>query len=223
MAGVLLSALCFFKKQIIDNIIFATLKNSKKPMRKITFLLLLSVLASTALFAQKSKEVVFPNIPMDDKNEFFTYTQVIDLKGTTSNELYERGKKWFFSYFKNPTEKIRVDDADKKEIEGFIRFPLMVTDKKGVESKVSTIQYSLFIYFKDGRYKYTITKINEMATSYQGIEQWNHTLPAGKNANPADAEKHAQWLTNVDKEINTVVSALVTGMEDKGEKKSDDW
>ncbi|MCG3165794.1 MAG: hypothetical protein POELPBGB_01569 [Bacteroidia bacterium] len=192
-------------------------------MYKKLFILFISVVISSALYAQKPKEVVFPNLPMDEKNEYITYTAVMNIQGTTAQQLYERGKKWFFSYFKNPTEKIRTDDAEKKEIEGFIRIPLMVPDKKGVETKVATIQYSLFLLFKDGRYKYTITKINEMATSYQGIEQWNHTLPQGKGANPADAEKHAQWLTIIDQEIKKTIDAMITGMEDKGLPAKEDW
>jgi len=192
-------------------------------MKQITFLLFISIFASTALFAQKSQPVVFPKLPMDEKNEFVTYTAVMNIQGTTAQQLYERGKKWFFSYFKNPTEKIRTDDAEKKEMEGFIRFPLMATDKKGVETKISTIQYSLFLTFKDGRYKYTITKINELAVSYQGIEQWNHDLPQGKNSSPADAEKHAQWLSIIDKEINATIDAMIKGMEDKGLPVKDDW
>jgi len=192
-------------------------------MNKKHLFLFISLFAATTLFAQKSQPVVFPKLPMDEKKEFVTYSKVITLEGVTAQELYERGKKWFFAYFKNPAEKIRVDDADKKEMEGFIRFPLMVPDKKGVESKVSTIQYSLFLYFKDGRYKYTITKINELAQSYQGIEQWNHDLPQGKDSAPADAEKHAQWLTIVDKNIKADIDAMEKGMTDKGEKKSDDW
>lgn len=185
-------------------------------MKKFTALLLFSLFTTATLFAQKTKEIAFPNLPMDDKNEFITYTQVIELKNTTAEQLYERGKKWFFSYFKNPVEKIRLDDPEKKEIEGFIRFKLMHTDKKGVESAVATIQYSLFLYFKDGRYKYTITKINEQATSYQGIEKWM------KKDDP-EAEKHAQWLAYIDKQIKADISALVKGMEDTGAKKSDDW
>jgi hypothetical protein len=192
-------------------------------MNKKLLFLFISIFAATTLFAQKSQPVVFPKLPMDDKNEFITYTAVMNIQGTTAPELYKRGKKWFFSYFKNPTEKIRTDDSLKYEIEGFIRIPLMAKDKKGVETKVATIQYSLFLLFKDGRYKYTITKINEMATSYQGIEQWNHDLPQGKAANPADAEKHAQWLTNIDQEIKKTIDAMITGMEDKGLPAKEDW
>ncbi len=192
-------------------------------MNKKLFFLFISIFAAVNLFAQKTQTVVFPKLPMDDKSEYITYTAVMNIQGATAAELYKRGKKWFFSYYKNPTEKIRTNDSLKYEIEGFIRIPLMATDKKGVESKVATIQYSLFLLFKDGRYKYTITKINEMATSYQGIEQWNHELPAGKNSAPADAEKHAQWLTNVDQEIKKIIDALITGMEDKGLPVKEDW
>ncbi len=192
-------------------------------MNKKLFFLFISFFAATALFAQKPKEVAFPKLPMDDKNEFVTYSAVMNLQGTTAKELYKRGKKWFFSYFKNPTEKIRTDDSLKNELEGFIRFKLMVPDKKGVESGVTTMQYSLFLTFKDGRYKYTVTKINEMAVSYQGIEQWIPTLPAGKDAVPADAEKHALWLTTIDKEIKATIDAMITGMEDKGLPAKEDW
>ncbi len=192
-------------------------------MNKKLLFLFISIFAATALFAQKSQPVVFPKLPMDDKNEFITYTAVMNIQGTTAPELYKRGKKWFFSYFKNPTEKIRTDDSLKNEIEGFIRFKLMVPDKKGVESGVTTIQYSLFLNFKDGRYKYTINNINEKSVSDLGIEHWIPTLPAGKDAVPADAEKHALWLTIIDKEIKEDIDAMITGMEDKGLPAKEDW
>ncbi len=192
-------------------------------MNKKLFFLSVSLFITANLFAQKTPPVVFPKLPMDEKQEFVTYSKVITIGEASADELYHRGKKWFFSYFKNPTEKVRLDDSVKKEIEGFIRFKLMAPDKKGVESAISTIQYSLFLTFKDGRYKYTITKINEMAVSYQGIEQWNHELPQGKGANPADAEKHAQWLTIIDKEIKATIDAMEKGMADKGLPAKDDW
>jgi len=192
-------------------------------MNKKLFFLFISVFAATNLFAQKPSEVVFPKLPMDEKKEFVTYSKVITLGGTTADELYKRGKKWFFSYFKNPTEKIRTDDSLKKEIEGFIRFKLMVPDKKGVVSDVATIQYSLFMTFKDGRYKYTITNINEKSVSNLGIEHWIPDLPAGKDAAPADAEKHALWLTYIDKEIKATIDEMEKGVADPGTKKSEDW
>lgn len=192
-------------------------------MRKKVFLLFVSVIVFSTLFAQKSQPVVFPKLPLDEKKELVTYSKVINLTGTTADELYHRGKKWFYSYFKNPTEKIRTDDSVKKEMEGFIRFKLMVPDKKGVESDVSTIQYSLFLTFKDGRYKYTFNNINEKSVSNLGIEHWIPDLPAGKDAVPADAEKHAIWLTYIDKEINSTIDAMEKGMKDKGEAKEDNW
>ncbi len=191
-------------------------------MNKKLFFLFISVFATTTLFAQKSP-VVFPKLPMDEKKEFITYSKVITLDGTTADELYKRGKKWFFSYYKNPTEKIRTDDSLKKEMEGFIRFKLMVPDKKGVVSDVTTIQYSLFLTFKDGRYKYSITNINEKSVSNLGIEHWIPTLPAGKDAAPADAEKHALWLTTIDKEIKATIDAMEKGVADKGTPAKEDW
>lgn len=64
-------------------------------MQKKFFSFFIFLFAATTLFAQKPKEVVFPNLPMDEKNEFITYTAVMNIQGTTAQELYERGKNGF--------------------------------------------------------------------------------------------------------------------------------
>ena len=68
-------------------------------MNKKLLFLFISIFAATTLFAQKSQPVVFPKLPMDDKNEFITYTSVMNIQGTTAPELYKRGKKMVLLLF----------------------------------------------------------------------------------------------------------------------------
>lgn len=186
-------------------------------MKKTAFLLLMAVAATLSVSAQKNKEIQWPDLPIDADSKLITYTEVVSVDGVSAGDLYDRFIKWFNGEFKNPSEKLRKTDKDAGEIEAFIRYKIYNKDKDGNQaSDAGLAQFTIKVMFKDGRYKYTVTDLNHKRNSYFALEQW-------MDKDDEMAEKHADYLTQVDTEIRRIVDAMKKGVADSGEKPADDW
>ena len=93
-------------------------------MRILSFVIITCILfgAVSLNYAQKKDEVVHekPDVPIDASTNKITYTKVVNTSGTTS-ELYQKGLRWFNSFYKNPSNVIREKDESKGKIVGKIR------------------------------------------------------------------------------------------------------
>lgn len=186
-------------------------------MKKTAFLLLMAVAATLSVSAQKNKEIQWPDLPVDAESELITYTEVVSVDGVSAGDLYDRFMKWFNAEFKNPAEKLRKNDKEAGEVEAFLRHRIYNKDKKGEQaSEAGLAQFTLKVMFKDGRYKYTVTDLNHKRMSYFALEQW-------MDKEDEMAEKHADYLTQVDTEIRRMIDAMIKGVADSGDKPKDDW
>ncbi len=186
-------------------------------MKKAAFLLLVTIAASLSVTAQKNKEIQWPDLPIDEESQLITYTDVVQLDGVAAGDLYDRFMKWFNDEFKNPAEKLRNSDKDGGEVEALLRHRIYNKDKKGNQaSDAGLTQFTLKVMFRDGRYKYTVTDLNHKRMSYFALEQW-------MDADDEMAEKHADYLAQVDTEIRRMIDGMKTGVADSGEKKEEDW
>lgn len=189
-----------------------------KILRQIAILVLLAIMMSPSSFAQKKGDPVIeiPKFTIDEGTKQIVYKEVVDQKGS-KDILYDKGLAWAMKQFKNPSNVLREKDKEKGKLVAKSRFYYFYTDpKKGTKTRKGAIEYTLSIQFKDGRYRYEITRINVKSTSYQGVEQWiraHEKLYSYANAS---------YLVQVDEEINKIITSLKTGMA-KTEKASEDW
>jgi hypothetical protein len=184
-------------------------------MRILTLVLLAALPFS--LMAQKKKQPTWPELNIDTQTNLISYSEVPKMDGVSALNLYDRAYGWLKIYYKNYAEKLRKSDKDAGEIEVFARFPIYAYDKKGVKttSRQGLVQYTLTLMFKDGRYKYEITKLNHKSTSYQPLEKW-------LDRNDSNAKNHAFYLTDVDTELKDVIASLKKAMSTT-EEADDDW
>lgn len=189
-------------------------------MKMKTILFLIVATASLSSYAQKSKDLVYPNLPVDEKTKLITYEGVGKLDGVSAKELYGRALEWIKTYHKNPTEKIRKQDEENGEIEVFARFPIFAYDKKGVKttSNAGLIQYTMVLQFKDGRYKYVVSSLNYKAPSYQPIDSW-----LLDKENDPNADNHAYQLADIDLELKAMIKDMKSKVAAKADAKGDDW
>ncbi|MFM1876172.1 MAG: hypothetical protein RL266_1909 [Bacteroidota bacterium] len=157
-------------------------------------------------------------MPLDPKTNLITYSEVPEVAGVSSADLFDRAMKWGGEYFKNFAEKLKKQDKAAGELEIFYRFPIYAYDSKGVKTttKQGLAQFTLTIMFKDGRYKYTITDLNLKATSYMPLEPW-------LDREDANAQNHSYYLTDIDNEIREVIKSMKEGLASAGDKSSDEW
>ena len=172
---------------------------------------------STVGFAQKNK-VQIPEMPLDDETGLITYSDKAAVDGATASDLYDRAFNWGQGHYKNYAEKLRVQDKEKGRIEIFGRFSIYAHDKKGVvtTSKIGLIQYTLGIDFKDGRYRYNLSKINQKAASYSPIEKW-------LDGSDDNASNNAYKLMDIDTHIQELLAGLNKAMRTAPKSAEDDW
>ena len=185
-------------------------------MRILAFVLL--AVLPFSLLAQKKGELSWPEMKVDPSTNLITYSDVPEVVGVSAQDLYDRAFKWGQDHYKNFGEKLRKQDKDGGEIEIFARFPIFVYDKKGVKttSRQGLAQYTLTFRFRDGRYKYTITKLNLKEQSHQPLEKW-------LDREDSNAANHSYYLTDVDAEITATIKSMTKAIATDATKAADDW
>ncbi len=188
-------------------------------MNRICLMLLCSCILVTTAFAQKSKEaVVIPELPVDAATGLYSYSQVVEVPSTTKDELYKRVFAWANGFYKNPGDVIRERNPEAGKILIKARFRISnEADKKGVVTQAGDVMYSLTFDFKDGKYKYEITKINWQQTSYYPIERWKETTAASYK--PA----YLYYLKQSDEVIKSVIADFSKKIAEPAKAKSSDW
>jgi len=186
------------------------------------FLILLSaatVLFSTPSFAQKSKEEpVQVVIPKDKETGLYSYSGIVDVSGASKDELYNRAISWVQSYYKNPADVLREKDPASGKVVIKARFKIFnPADKKGLATDAGDVMYTLTIEFKDGKYRYELTRFTWMLTSAFAAERW-----VDKSSSSYKSE-FDHYLTQTDSKASEVLLALKKVMTTSPGKKNEDW
>ena len=80
-----------------------------------------------------------------------------------------------------------------------------------------SVNYTIKIQFKEGRYKYEIYDINWVKNSYFGIEQW-------LNENAPNQKEYIGYLNQTNTYLNSLIANLMEGMQKSTEiPDEDDW
>ena len=189
-------------------------------MKNIVLIALAFVLAVPSMAQKKKKneevKIETPAFNYDAKTKLISYGSVIETEGTTA-ELYAKALSWMKSYYKNPTDVIRTKDAEGGKLEGKARF--RIWDQKegtGTKTAAGSVEYNISIICKDGRYKYTITKIGKKQSTFYPAEKWDV-------ANKAEYKRmYASYLVQLDEEINKIVESLNKAMTAGAEEKEEE-
>jgi hypothetical protein len=181
-------------------------------MRNIVTLLLASILLLTAPNLQAQGT---PKMPVDPETKLITYKEVVTTPGKPA-DLFNRGIEWVNKQYKNPVDATKVRDQASGTIEIIHRFDITKVEQ-GTTLPAGTIDYSLKIEMKDGRYRYTITNFTLKTISRQPIEKW---------MNKNDQSYIPAWdiyLKQVDDFTKKLIDSLKAGMQPPIEKKPDTW
>jgi len=186
-------------------------------MMKLIVTLLLVPMLSTVAIAQK-KEVKYPSLPMDEKTKLVNYNEVVEVSGTSAKDLYSRFMEWGKGYHNGFAGKLRKNDEANGAVEVFANMRYFAHDAKGAKtsSLIGLIQYTMFLDFKEGKYRYRITDINVKASSHQPIEKW-------LDATDPDAANKALYLADMDAEITSMIAEMKKAMKTSAAPKGDDW
>ncbi|MBL4652172.1 MAG: DUF4468 domain-containing protein [Flavobacteriales bacterium] len=190
-------------------------------MKNILLIALALVVAVPAIAQKKKKKeevkIETPAFNYDEKTNLISYNNVVETKGTTA-ELYAKSLSWMKSYYKNPIDVIRTKDAEGGKLEGKARFRIW-DEKEGTGTKTAagSIEYNITIICKDGRYKYTVTKIGKKQSTFYPAEKWD-------TANKAEYKRmYASYLVQLDAEINKIIESMNSAITAGEEAKEEEW
>lgn len=177
-------------------------------------LFLFSMVSVISLHGQSVLE-----FPMNEAGTEARWEEVVEVPGVSKDELFDKGIAWINAYFTNPVGVIKSQDKATGEINGKARFKLNTKDKKGVVSpNGGFVEYSFKLLFKDGKFKYEITRVHYVAASYYDVSKWLDKNQANYHE-PTFNYNIEQTLEYMDKWQDD----LITAMKLKALQKKSDW
>lgn len=181
-------------------------------MKKIRIsLLIMMATISNALLAQETA----PQLPIDPDLKLITYKEVVNQTGTKV-QLFNRAAEWLPKQYANPVDVTKVRNPETGLIEIRHRFDVSY-EEKGVPRTGNSIDYTMRLEFKDGRYRYTITNFLIHDVSRAPVEKWLNK--SDKGYSPA----WDSYLSQLDAAVKKLVESLKQGMMPPPEKKEDIW
>ncbi|HOW31515.1 MAG TPA: DUF4468 domain-containing protein [Bacteroidales bacterium] len=162
-----------------------------------------------------SAQVATPQLPLDPDTKLITYKEVVTQTGT-KEQLFNRAVEWLPKQYVNPVDATKVRNPETGLIEVRHRFDVSY-EAKGVPRTSCSIDYTMRLEFKDGRYRYTISDFLIHDVSRAPVERWLDKTD--KSYNPSwDA-----YLTELDQDVKALIESLKKGMMPPPEKKEDIW
>lgn len=189
-------------------------------MKKILILLGFIIIGFIAI-AQKNPDVIpypYP-VPVDSITKKITYEGVVEVKGVSASDLFNRAHDWFMTFYKNPNEVIRTIDSVSHKIEGKPRFRLSnPADKEGTRTDAGITQYLITVIAKDGRFKYELTEFNWKQLSNFPAEKWLDMK------SPSYTIAYNEYLQETDKQALEIIASLKKAVTElKPVKNKDNW
>lgn len=173
--------------------------------------------------------LILPLLSFAQENTPIKFTGVVDVKGTSANELKSRCLNWFAINF-NDSKSILVPSSDDQ----LIAKPLISyvsTVFTWSERTKGTVKYTLQIQFKENKYRYIITDFIHEGNSFaQG-----GSIDFGMITNDVECDRPIQMSTKnwknkvwndikvqIDQSILPLVESLKVSML-KENKATDNW
>ncbi|MBL7103859.1 MAG: DUF4468 domain-containing protein [Bacteroidales bacterium] len=79
-----------------------------------------------------------------------SYQGVVKVEGANKNQLYLRGRKWFFESFKESEEVLEISDKESGELAGKGTFKVYFGNYDG-----GYVRYDIILEIKESRYRFT--------------------------------------------------------------------
>ena len=158
------------------------------------------------------------NIPMDDENKQAFISEVVEATGSTKDELFDRGLAWINKYYLNPTGVIQSKNMETGEIIGKAQFKITGKDKNGVETTDGIVAYTITLSFKDGKFKYEISRIHLKQASYYDVSKWMDTKDQYYNP-----DKFPGYIAQTNTYFDNLRAELKKAVKTAPVKKSKDW
>lgn len=157
---------------------------------------------TTIVVCSNGQEKLMDVLPL--KDGVVTYTNVVEVDGVDKEQLYLRAKKWFVIVYKSAKDVIQLDDKENGEIIGKGNFSIVYY------SRAPSIDHTITISVKDGRFKYLITDL--VYSDKLGDKFPIERFPKGWGGKK-------KLYETINREINLVIASMEKSMKSK----TDEW
>lgn len=162
--------------------------------------------------------------------EPLTYTEVVHVDSVSKNDLYNRAKFWFATAYNSANDVLQIDNKEEGEIIGKAIMIYNPNVFSGSEQTKGSINYTIKIFVKEGRYKYEITDFihdpygNQYGKSSMGLITTDKECPNPKPM--AKGWSNKVWddiKTQIENKMTSLIANLKEGMNKTTETKNDNW
>lgn len=101
-------------------------------------------------------------VPINSETQKVDFTEAIEIDTTNKNELYSRAREWFAHTFISANDVLQMDDKDNGKLIG------KATDKMPEMGANAVMHFTVSIYIKDNKYKYSFSDIHYEFDQMQG-------------------------------------------------------
>jgi len=154
---------------------------------------------------------------IDEETKQAVYREVVEVPGATKAELYDRTLAWMNIFYPNPNGVIQTKNPETGEIVGKAQFKITGKDKKGTETYDGLVGYTITILFKDGKFKYDITRIHWKLASYYDVSRWMDTKDQYYK------QSYVSYIEQTNAYFEKLKAELVAAVKSPKPKKSSDW
>jgi hypothetical protein len=175
--------------------------------------LFICILTANMLFAQENN----PPVPYDKDKNVILYEEVVQVSDMSKDALFDKILDWLNGYMVNLNSKI----IEKDQNEGLILLNYHIQLYRSVKNeryKDELVKFKIEFRCREGRYKYRIYDFHTARGSIKtALEKWILT--------PEDDDKELcnSRLTQLNEEIEKLISDMKKGIAAAPADKNDDW
>lgn len=166
-------------------------------------------------------------LPIDSITSLVTYTEIVEQPESQADSLYIRAKRWAVKSFTKPGEKAKdLFEVDKKDnklvIRGYI--DAFVYGSKYSKRNMGYHMFTMTVWIKEGRYKYTITNLYNVNKLFDGDKaEPTKTYFEYYNTTPTNPKSVDAILRSADADIKKLLEGFKRDMRDPAVVDEDDW
>ena len=143
-------------------------------------------------FLSNAQDII---LPIDSTTNKITFQEVVQSPGISQDELYTRAREWFALTFKSAQDVIQMDDKASGKIigKGAHRGTAMIL----LTPSAFSLNYTVSLTVKEGRYRYEITDFTSQSDPSQYIPNPTRAPIDLWATDPDFKNKKGEYKTNV--------------------------
>lgn len=180
-----------------------------------------SILFTLMLILVLTFRISAQDLPLNPETNKVTYSEVIEVKGASKDDLYLRAKNWALSNSYKPKTDRKAEGSYITKGQFTVQYP---SPMKGMNHS-GKVTFTMSISLKDGKYRYEMTDFIHESDRGNGGKLENTDPACGKYTLVPAGWSKIKSLTpdEVEKIIKSLKEAMDSNYSAQPVKKSEDW